>query len=444
MIFVFLKKPAHEKAIILLLLLGGIVARLLWAMTGNGLRPFTGESHNVAVALATTGRFADPLANGGGYTAHVSMLTPLPSAAAYWLFGVDTRLAETALSLWAACLVALSIWLCWRIVCVLGAPPLARIAAVAFVCLVPIQFNLEIREGRSWEVNLGLVLLLWVLLRLLLADRKEVVDKRSLAVTGLASGFLFIVSPPAGLAAVVAIALFHFMRIPLRSWWIAPLAFVLVAGPLAAIWAERNMVQLGEPIALRDNFGMELDISNYSGAVHPVDPGAAYVARIEDIHPLKVGRANEKLRAAGGEVAYYHQLGQEANDWIRTHPSDFLQLSARHFVQYYLPPKWFWGTFGAVKGKAVWLRRMLVWTTAISGLCALVLLAWGRRNYAYVLIVTLACSIPYIIVQPILRYRYLVSSLLIFLAFDGAGRLINYLSGRRSVRKALAREPIGA
>ena len=209
------------------------------------------------------------------------------------------------------------------------------------------------------------------------------------------------------------------MRIPLRSWWIAPLAFVLVAGPLAAIWAERNMVQLGEPIALRDDFGMELDISNYSGAVHPVDPGAAYVARIEDIHPLKVGRANEKLRAAGGEVAYYHQLGQEANDWIRTHPSDFLQLSAA-FCAILPTAEMVLGHVRRRQGKSRLLRRMLVWTTAISGLCALVLLAWGRRNYAYVLIVTLACSMPYIIVQPILRYRYLVSSLLIFLAFDDA------------------------
>lgn len=404
-------------------------------MTGTGLKPFTGESHNVAVALATTGRFADPLANGGGYTAHVSMLTPLPSATAYWLFGVDTPVAEIALSIWAACLVALSIWLCWRLACLLGAPPLARVAAVAFVSLVPIQFNLEIREGRSWEVNLGVVLLLWVLLRLQLAHRKEVVDKRSLAVTGMISGFLFIVSPPAGLAAVVAIGLFLILRVRFSQWWIAPLAFVLVAGPLAAIWAERNMIQLGEPIPLRDNFGMELDISNYSGAVHPADPHAAYVSRIEDIHPLLVGRANEKLRAAGGEVPYYHQLGREAESWIRTHPSDFLYLSARHFVQFFLPPRWFWGTFGAVTGKAVWLRQFLVWATAIPGLITLALLAWRRRPYAYLLAATLACSMPYIIVQPILRYRYLVSSLLIFLAFEGVGRLIRNFTGAKPAEK---------
>lgn len=51
------------------------------------------------------------------------------------------------------------------------------------------------------------------------------------------------------------------------------------------------------------------------------------------------------------------------------------------------------------------------------------MLARGIRAYAYLLIATLACSAPYILVQPTLRYRYLVSSLLIFLALDGLGRL---------------------
>ena len=33
------------------------------------------------------------------------MLTPLPSAAAYWLFGADTRLAELGITAWAIGLV---------------------------------------------------------------------------------------------------------------------------------------------------------------------------------------------------------------------------------------------------------------------------------------------------------------------------------------------------
>ena len=45
-----------------------------------------------------------------------------------------------------------------------------------------------------------------------------------------------------------------------------------------------------------------------------------------------------------------------------------------------------------------------------------------RRPYAYILVAVLACSLPYIFVQPVLRYRYMISTLLIFCALDGAFR----------------------
>ena len=68
-------------------------------------------------------------------------------------------------------------------------------------------------------------------------------------------------------------------------------------------------------------------------------------------------------------------------------------------------------------------------------------MAWKKRAYAYVLIVTLTASLPYIVVQPTLRYRYLVSSLLIFAACDGTVRLSNYLQDRvRSRRDILIQE----
>jgi 4-amino-4-deoxy-L-arabinose transferase-like glycosyltransferase len=391
------------------------------------------------MALARAGRFADSFVTGGGPTAHIGMLTPLPAAAAYKLFGIHTVLAEFALSVWAVGLVTLGVWLCWRLMRALDAPRAARVAAVAFVALVPLQFSLEVREGRSFEVNLAVVLLLWILLRLVTADGKIRVGARDLAITGALAGFLTIVSPPAGLAAVLAIGAFQLLRLRGSQWWIAPLAFALVAGPLAGFWAARNMVQLGEPIALRDNFGLELDLSNYSALVHATDQQAAYAARMNEIHPLSVGMGIDRLRAAGGEVPYYHQLGQEADHWILTHPSDFLYLSAGRFVNFFLPPRWFWSMFYP-EGKIVWLRQFLIWAAAIPGFCTLALLAWRRRPYLYLLVATLACSAPYIVIQPVLRYRYLVSSLLIFVACDGVFRLAQYLRARRPVARGMARE----
>ena len=349
-----LKTPIPERLAVFAILACGAAARLTWAIVRH-VTPVPGESHNVAVSLARTGKFAGAFV-GGGMTAHVGMLTPIPSAVIYGLLGVESPIAEYALVIWNIGLVSLGVWLCWRLACALDVPRVARVAAVALAALMPLQFDLELQGGRNWEVNLAVPLLLWILLRLVTRDRKESIGARDLAITGAISGILFIVSPPAGLASVAAIGLFQILRLRPAQWWAAPAAFVLVTGILGGLWVERNLVQLGEPIALRDNLGLELAVSNYPGAMFPADPRAAYLARLHDIHPNGGGAAIAAMRAAGGEVSYYHKLGKEAGSWMANHPSDLLYLSARHFLQFYLPPKWFWYTHGN-PGKILWLRQ---------------------------------------------------------------------------------------
>ena len=43
-----------------------------------------------------------------------------------------------------------------------------------------------------------------------------------------------------------------------------------------------------------------------------------------------------------------------------------------------------------------------------------------------------AYSLPYVLVHPDLRYRYPISTLLIFCALDGSFRLSTYLRARRN------------
>ena len=295
---------SREPLIIISILICGTLARFVSEISPKTLVPFDTESHNVAVSLAATGRFADAFGYPSGPTAHVGMLTPLPSAFVYWLFGGNSPHAELILSCWAAFLVCLSIWLCWRLAVVLDAPRAARLAAVA--ALAPLQFRLEMNEGRNLENNLATVILIWILLELAESD-VNVLTRRSLVLIGVSTGFLFILNSASGLAAILSAALFHKLRVPARQWWIAPLFMVLVGGSLAGFWAERNMHELGAPIFLRDNLGLELALSNYSGAVHAADPSAAYFTRFKEIHPTSM--VPGELDARGGEVAYYHALG---------------------------------------------------------------------------------------------------------------------------------------
>src|SRR5277367_5967377 len=63
-------KPSREPLIVLSILICGAFARFLIGRGSNDLSHFPGESHNVAVSLATTGRFADPFGYSSGPTAH--------------------------------------------------------------------------------------------------------------------------------------------------------------------------------------------------------------------------------------------------------------------------------------------------------------------------------------------------------------------------------------
>jgi hypothetical protein len=195
------------------------------------------------------------------------------------------------------------------------------------------------------------------------------------------------------------------------------------------------MRELGAPIFLRDNFGLELAIANYPGAVHPADPRLAYWTRMTDIQTMHLTEA--KLRAAGGEVAYYRSLSRTTWAWIGAHPWDFLTLCGRRFVQFFLPPRWFWSPYSATPKHYSRLRQAVVWLAASAGLATLVTMAPFRRPYAYLLAAILAYSAPYVLTHPDLRYRYPISTLLLFCALDGAFRLFSYLrTAKYSFRRA--------
>jgi hypothetical protein len=427
-----LTRRSREPLIVITLLVCGALGRLV--LPSGTTTPFRFESYNVAASLVTTGRFADPFGYPSGPTAHVGMLTPLPSALAYWLFGVGTPRAEYLLTVWAVFLICLSIWLCWRLAVALGAPRGARTAAVAVAAFAPLYIGIELRE-RNWEFLPATAILLWILLRLAQVDA-GVFSRGWLVLTGALAGFLFILSPPAGLAAIVALGFFHLLRAPLRKWWIAPVSTLVVAGLLAGPWAVRNMNELGAPIFLRDNFGLELAIANYPGAVNPADPRLAYWTRMTTIQTMHLSEA--QLRSAGGEVAYYHALGQTAREWIDAHPWDFVMLCGRRFVEFFLPPRWIWSPYSATLERFTDVRQFIVWLAALGGLATLVAMAPFRRPYAYILAAILAYSLPYVLTQPDLRYRYPISTLLIFCALDGAFRLFAYLRGRRDNRLSVA------
>jgi hypothetical protein len=103
--------------------------------------------YNVAASLVTTGRFADPFGYPSGLTAHVGMLTPLPSALAYWLFGVGSPRAEYLLSAWTAHRRGGPLGN-------LGPPPhRAAASSVRAIVMAPMAVSWSLHSSRSWQVT---------------------------------------------------------------------------------------------------------------------------------------------------------------------------------------------------------------------------------------------------------------------------------------------------
>lgn len=410
------------------LLLAGVAARLLWMMLSDNLAPYATESHNMAVALATTGRYADAFGPGSGPTAHFAPTTPLISALAYWLFGV-TKTATVLLSVQAIAFVTLGFLVAYRAFGELGMARPARLVALAAVTLLPLQFSQEVREFRSFEAGIAALLIAWLLLEVLRLDRIGTLSNRALVLLGLGVGAIGMINPAAGLAAAGMVGVLFLRRVRWTRWPLAVAATLVVVAAVTVPWTLYNKHNLGVPIMTRSSLGLSLDRIYYDGELTKSRQDA-YNDRHWAISPDGAPEARAAYIRLG-DVEYNRRLEMRARAWMAAHPDVVRRMRLENLRDFYFPPAWFLNRFGA-GSRAVEVRVALMWAASLFGLLTLAVMLWRRHwRYLYLLAaVTLPC-LPYVMVYPLLRYRYLVSTLLVFLACDGAWRLWSWWRARR-------------
>jgi hypothetical protein len=392
----------------------GVALRSLWLVLVRGwTEPMhLGEATNAALAFARQGMIADAYFPGQGPTAHLLPTMILVAGAIERLLGPESPAANVALGLWALLQVATGFVLTTALFNRLGASRATLLGGLGLLCLVPAHIASEAADFRVWEgalaFDLAVANLLWIAV---LRDRGAIGSRELLVAAGLAAGAFF-VSPPAGLAACAAWALFSVTRWPLaRTFQLAGLT-TLVMAALIVPWTLRNQAQLGRFVPLRSNFGLELAIANFPGALDPVSPRTAAAVQIEAVR-----QTEERFRAAGGEVLHSRQVGADAQRWIAAHPFAFARLSLRHYRQFYVPDTW-------VEDATNWqganrARIRIFQAVGVLGLVGLAIGLWRRRR-GYLLLATYiaVAGLPYAVVQPIPRYAYIVYPLLAFLAVE--------------------------
>lgn len=370
------------------------------------------------MTFASTGRLADAYGHGVGPTAHASPPWAIFQGLVYRALG-DTPAAEMTLTLVVTALGLASFYFAYRIFALLKLPPLWRLAALAFVCLVPINAMLEVRIFRGFEGMLAATLAFGVLYWVLWLAQKERVKVMELAPLALVMGLLALTNQSAALGVYGAAGWLVLRRVPWRSWPAVGAVFAVGLVVFLAPWALRNERVLGHPVFTRSNFGLEFAQAYFPGALEAKDRRAEFIRRHAEMHPMQSVEALRQVRTIG-EVEYSGSMTRETMDWIKANPGESAQLAARHFQEFWFPDPWVWSPFeqGEVSTKDK-VKSGFVWLITAMGLAGLAL--GLRRNFGgwiYVAIVLLLSSLPYVLTQPVIRYRYIVSTLLIFCAFE--------------------------
>ncbi len=421
----------NDKSLAILLLVLGLIERVGWLLIARD-QFVGGEAFNVAHSVMLHGTIADAFAKGSGLTAHLPPVLVVYAGYVYRFFGLNSTVSNVILSGTSVLTVLAAGYLLFRSFRQIGMPAHWGLGALAAFCLVPLFPQLEMVVFRIWEGGLAsflAALLLYCVTRS--TDPGARTLRRWIVITFVAS-LLFFVNPAAGLAGFVMVGIWLIRERPVRAWPAHVGSAAVVLALVLAPWTIRNYEAFGRIIPLRSNMGMELALANHPAAVSNRDPKTVLLDRLREIHPQESQRAFDTMQAMGGERVYADRLGAEAKAWIAAHPAQFAALCVRHGVQFYFPPAWQWNLYVDSPTNTMGVKLLLVYLFSALGLLGAVagLVLW-RGPALYPAVMLLVPVVTYAVVQPVLRYHYLIHGISIFLAVEFVRRVVGMVAANR-------------
>jgi len=356
----------------------------------------------IAISLMQTGQFANPYRIPTGPTAHLPPIYPFIVSVIYRWFGLTPAAGYASLLFIAVTVSVLYSILPWF------AQQLGLSRQAGFVGGLAGAFLVEWHGHGEYLTGIVLGLLL---IAFLARWTKNRVSWRGSLLLGLAMGAAFHLQPTL-LPVMLGCMAFEL-------WWsrsqrkrtflgVTTLGIVLACVP----WAWRNYTTFNAIFFIRSNMGLELRMGNHGGAAATIEAMDAQAHR-QYLHPAALSTEASILRDMG-EIEYMRQAGQEALDWIRTHPGDFLWLTVQRIAD-------------------LWLG-LLHKPLAASGVLALTILAfWGMWQtfpsltipQRAALIIPLATyPVIYYVVAYMPRYRVPIDWILFILAGAAVRRWI--------------------
>jgi hypothetical protein len=318
----------------------GAAIRFAWLIHSGLLPNHLSEAFYEEAAFAERGELADAFGPGTGLTTHLSPGMPLLVGTIYRWLGTGARSAEFAL----ACLSIACIYVSFLALSAafrnLGVAPIARMAALGALALVPLNLFYEMNAFRQWEGGFAAAGVAVCLARATKLDgaggQPGWLDFAALAAGG---ALMSLFSPPAALACY---GMLGWLALRKRGWagfasaTAASIALFLV---FSYPWALRNEAVFGEKVWTRTSLGMNLALVYNDKNVSPADEGQTFWDRLPEVDPFLSSPTLAKMKAAGGEVEYNKLMTAQTEEWMRQHPGAALRIAARHIFGFYFPPR---------------------------------------------------------------------------------------------------------
>lgn len=349
----------------------------------------------VADSLQSGHGFSSPYGGSTGPTALLAPGYPAIIAVIFRFFGSFTLGSAIAVMALQVAFASLTVLVMMRLAHRMFGAGTANIAGIIWAVSIPLLWMPTI----FWESCLSTLLLVtFVALTLRCTTNPSFTIW---LIVGAMCGIGALVNPALLIVFIAIIGWAAYQTRAVVRLRYAPLIATVMALVVLAPWLIRNEKQLHAFIPVRSCFGFELWNGN-----QPWGGGLLQ----EGLHP-NFNRGELELYSSIGEVSYMRQKQALAEEFIRSHPAEFLRLTLRRVILFWT------GTGQRTGGGTSWIIVLHAVFTTVFGVAGLVLLL--RKDKALALLYALPLLIfplPYYITHADFRYRLVIDPLLTILA----------------------------
>jgi hypothetical protein len=293
---------------------------------------------SVAATFADTGEIADPYMElPTGPTAHVGPIYPMLIGYVYRVLG-DGDTGEMAKQILSCTISSGRSFLLVVLALALGLSEWTALCAGLISAVYIGAYETELKG--DWEGPLAANVLIFLILWGYRISWRRVPRAREGFLYGLSWGVALLIAPsllPVGAGLTLAAFLSGWIGAQPAARRAFTLALVCSAAGCAlslSPWIVRNYLVLGGFVWGRDNFGLELSVSNGPSAQWSDSLNGV---RMHMVHPSRSRQAAEKVLAQG-ELAFNRDRKLEAVQWIQRNPGEFARLTVQRTFYFWFPP----------------------------------------------------------------------------------------------------------